>query len=44
VFSVILYAGANFIVLDDAGVMGGKEIFLAMFPMMFGAMSAGQAN
>jgi hypothetical protein len=30
--------------VGSSSIMTGENVFLAMFPMMFGAMAAGQAN
>ena len=43
VFALIQYAGVEFIV-GSASIMTGQDVYMAMFPMMFGAMAAGQAN
>ncbi len=41
-FAVLFYAGTIFM-LNDLG-LSGRDVFIAVFAMLFGAMLAGQAN
>jgi len=41
-FAVLFYAGTIFMI-NDLG-LSGRDVFIAVFAMLFGAMLAGQAN